>query len=96
MLQNLDEMQFATEAFYRTTDFSKSSFKNTAYATANIELPNVVIDTIFAVFDLDDSGTLQKEEFLDVMKKIKTRGLKNSRDLGFWRFVNCCTNCFKF
>jgi len=93
ILNNLDQMQWCIQTFDSTSSFTKESFKRAAFSSAEMDVPEKIIDAIFTIFDTENKGYLEKSHFVETMKQAKTRGLTNSRDLGFWRYVKCFQEC---
>jgi len=95
LLNSLDDMQLAVETYGGDSHFTKETFAKAAFAVANVQLSKKQVDAVFAVFDADGDQKLEPEEFVNVMKRRKTRSLHEPRDLGFTRTVNCVSKCIK-
>lgn len=95
LLNSLDDMQLAIETYGGDSHFTKETFAKAAFAVANVQLSKKQVDAVFAVFDADGDQKLEPEEFVNVMKRRKTRSLHEPRDLGFTRTVNCVSKCIK-
>jgi len=82
-------------AFYAMSGKEVDSTKmhSVAKTVCGIELSENTIDLIFTIFDDDDSKTLNRSEFVDVMKARLERGLKNKRDLGFTNKLTAIASC---
>jgi len=93
ILYNLEQMQWCIQTFESTENFTKESFKRAAFASASMDVPEKIIDAIFTIFDTEQTGSLEKRQFVETMKQAKTRGLTDPRDLGFWRYVKCLQEC---
>jgi Ca2+-binding EF-hand superfamily protein len=101
LLDNLDELQNAMKIYLSAQEldrgFTKAEFKRAAGLVSKRAgtISDLVVDTVFAVFDKDGDNRLSSEEFITVMKYTASHGMRKPRDIGFTRGLQCAMDCFK-
>jgi len=82
-------------AFYAMSgkEVDSKTMHSVAKTVCGIDLSQNTIEMIFTIFDDDDSKTLNRSEFVDVMKARLERGLKNKRDFGFTNKLGAIFSC---
>lgn len=101
LLENLDELQSAMNIYLSAQDiergFSKAEFKRAAGLVCKKtgSISDLIVDTVFAVFDKDGDNRLSSEEFITVLKYTASHGMRKPRDIGFMRGLRCAMGCFK-
>ncbi|GAM19553.1 hypothetical protein SAMD00019534_027280 [Acytostelium subglobosum LB1] len=84
ILNKLDEVGLSIDLYKGINQpFTKNEFKYVSKVIASFEPSKEMVDTIYTIFDSDNNGDLSKDEFVEVMKRRKYRGLENNRDSGF-------------
>ncbi|EFA75270.1 hypothetical protein PPL_11345 [Heterostelium album PN500] len=68
LLEQLDEVSLSIDLYKGINQpFTKSEFKYIAKVICQFEPSNEVVDTVYAIFDVDKNGDLSKDEFVSVM-----------------------------
>lgn len=76
-------------------ELNKKEFRHVAFVVSNYNLPEKLVDAVYAVFDEDQSGGLSHQEFLKTIKSRASFGLDRPKDTGLWRFANSLVQCGK-
>jgi len=96
LLEHLDEVETAMRLFQlNNRPFRKKDLQHTAHIICKADLNQQVVDTLMLIFDKNGDGSLEIEEFVNVMHTRQTRGLTQPRDSGFVRSVGRIFNCIK-
>eukprot|EP00276_Gloeochaete_wittrockiana_P018732 CAMPEP_0184345596 /NCGR_PEP_ID=MMETSP1089-20130417/13977_1 /TAXON_ID=38269 ORGANISM="Gloeochaete wittrockiana, Strain SAG46.84" /NCGR_SAMPLE_ID=MMETSP1089 /ASSEMBLY_ACC=CAM_ASM_000445 /LENGTH=424 /DNA_ID=CAMNT_0026675947 /DNA_START=81 /DNA_END=1355 /DNA_ORIENTATION=- len=95
-LDHIGEIDFALRTYVTLGDaFTKQDYKRAAKAVAGVDLTESQLDILFFIFDKDGDNKLDYDEFVGVMKGVKSYGLSKPRDLGVGRFFDCLSTCWK-
>lgn len=98
-MKNIHDVDTAF-AFYAMSgkEIDADTMKSVARTVCGIELSEDIINLIFAIFDDDDSKTLSRREFVDVMKARLQRGLDRQRGIEFtaklWALGSCACETY--
>ena len=96
VLESLEEIQFALTAFGgRGKAFDKEQMRRAARAASDVNLSDSVLDIVFFLFDDNDDGNLDDQEFLAMLEGRQSFGVSKPRDSGFVRFTSCVTRCLQ-
>ncbi|XP_012278059.1 calcium uptake protein 3, mitochondrial isoform X2 [Orussus abietinus] len=90
-LNNLDDFSIAMR-MYTLADYpiSKDEFQRAVKICTGTYLSRHIIDTVFAIFDVDGDGQLSYKEFIAIMKNRLHRGFQSQqRRQGYAAFKNC-------
>lgn len=71
----------------------KGILKHVAKTVANVDLSDHIINIIFDLFDENGDGKLSRKEFIQVMKKKLSSGLKRPKDTGFIKLLESASAC---
>lgn len=74
--------------------FSKQDFAHAITSVTGLRLSDVQLDTIFFLFDEDQSGSFNIAEVASIFQSRASRNLAKKREIGFWDSVSCCRQCF--
>lgn len=96
VLRSIHDIDVALK-FYAIAGASidKGIFKHVAKTVANVELSDHIISVIFDLFDDNGDGKLSHREFITVMKKKLSGGLKQPKDTGFIKLLESISACTK-
>ena len=101
ILDRMDDIQYALTIYSEAGsarkqggDFTPSDLKRAVRITTGVELDDLVLDTLFFVFDANGDGSLNAEEFFEVAGTRHSRGLDHARDIGFVRFMSRLLDCY--
>jgi Ca2+-binding EF-hand superfamily protein len=72
---------------------SKKDFKRTIKAIVGYEMDDVVVDTIFWIFDANGDGHLDAEEFVDAVKGRRFRGLNQAKPPNLIKYFKSVYKC---
>jgi len=98
-MKNIHDVDTAF-AFYAMSgkEIDADTMKSVARTVCGIELSEDIINLIFAIFDDDDSKTLSRREFVDVMKARLQRGLDRQRGIELtakvWALGSCACETY--
>lgn len=94
VLRSIHDIDTALK-FYSVAGASidKGILKHVSKTVANIHLSDHIIDVIFKLFDEDGDGKLSPKEFIQVMKKKLSSGLKQPKDTGFVKLLESVAVC---
>eukprot|EP01135_Chromosphaera_perkinsii_P004537 Nk52_evm7s288 gene=Nk52_evmTU7s288 len=95
-LKNIDDVEMSLQMYTAAGEsINKEDFKRAAVAVSNIKLNDIVVDTVFDLFDNDGDGKLHNREFISFMKARIKRGTESHRDTGFTRGLKGLLICMK-
>lgn len=94
VLRSIHDIDVALK-FYAIAGASidKGILKHVSKTVANVDLSDHIIDIIFDLFDENGDGKLSRKEFIQVMKKKLSSGLKRPKDTGFIKLLESATHC---
>ncbi|KAH0953510.1 hypothetical protein HN011_010301 [Eciton burchellii] len=90
-LNNLDDFSIAMR-MYTLADhpISKDEFQRAVKICTGMMLSTHIIDTVFALFDVDGDGQLSYKEFIAIMKDRLHRGFKSQQRNEGWEAFKFC------
>ncbi|KAL0591598.1 hypothetical protein ABG067_001196 [Albugo candida] len=97
LLDHLEELQVAFRLVMNQNGVNKEQFQR-AFRAAHRQdqiLTSLQLDILFALFDTNDDGLLDMDEFLMVMAKRKDGGFNTKRDTGAFDFIAKLIECTK-
>eukprot|EP01111_Echinosteliopsis_oligospora_P004904 TRINITY_DN1801_c0_g1_i1.p1 TRINITY_DN1801_c0_g1~~TRINITY_DN1801_c0_g1_i1.p1 ORF type:complete len:426 (+),score=105.56 TRINITY_DN1801_c0_g1_i1:78-1280(+) len=96
LLEHLDQIEVAMKLYQMNgRAFRKEDFQRLAKIICNTDLNPKVLETIVSIFDKNNDGTLEIDEFVTVLKRRATRGLSEPRDTGVTRGLSRFWSCLK-
>jgi Ca2+-binding EF-hand superfamily protein len=96
LLEHLPEVETAMQLYQLNgRPFKKQDLSHLSKIVCGTNLNQQVIDTIMNIFDTNNDGTLDLDEFVTVLKRRKGRGLSEPRDTGFFHKVEKIMKCVR-
>jgi len=92
VVANLPSLQYALH-LSSTSALSKPDFRRAVRVAVDVDLPDAVVDVLFRLFDSNNDGTLDVDEFIAALHGRFSRGLDQPRDLGVARFLARLSEC---
>jgi len=96
LLEHMSEVETAMQLYQLNgRPFRKQDLLHLAKIICKSNINQQVIDTIMLVFDKNNDGTLDLDEFVTVCKRRQVRGLNDPRDAGILRRINNVWQCIR-
>jgi Ca2+-binding EF-hand superfamily protein len=94
LLEHIHEVETAMQLYQMNgRAFKKQDLRHLSKIVCGTKLNQQVIDTMMSIFDSNNDGTLDLDEFVTALKRRKARGLSEPRDTGFLRKLEKIMKC---
>jgi len=96
LLEHIDEVETAMQLYQLNgRPFKKQDLSHLSKIVCGTNLNQQVIDTLMTIFDSNNDGTLDLDEFVSALKRRKARGLSEPRDTGFVSRLQGVVKCIR-
>mmetsp|Transcript_27742 Transcript_27742/g.67480 ORF Transcript_27742/g.67480 Transcript_27742/m.67480 type:complete len:465 (-) Transcript_27742:273-1667(-) len=97
MVDDHDEIQRALRLFKAAdrAGIQRKQLKRLVKVVSGYTLTEQSIDLMYFLFDENGDGTLNEEEFINLLELSCGHGLQKHRDIGFKRFIRCVGTCYQ-
>mmetsp|Transcript_5348 Transcript_5348/g.12914 ORF Transcript_5348/g.12914 Transcript_5348/m.12914 type:complete len:425 (-) Transcript_5348:106-1380(-) len=97
MIQHLDEIGMAMEMFSEAEgeSISAEQLMHASRAVAGVQLSHNTVAIVYQIFATPKAGTLNHQEFMEVMNKRRFHGAARKRSVDPAGFLSCCRKCWK-